>query len=77
MTGPVTPQIAAHDPFFASNSVAASPSVQIAAMANRQQAFMFHQQQQQQQMMMMRPQQQPPLNPFGNPYGAGIPPYGS
>lgn len=70
-----------HDPFLASNVVAAPYSVQMAAMANQQQAFMF---QQQQQMMMMGPQQQqqppPPqqsANPFGNPYGATVHPYGS
>ncbi|KAL2338417.1 hypothetical protein Fmac_012863 [Flemingia macrophylla] len=62
-----------HDPFFASNTVAAPHSVQMAAMSNQQQAFMF---QQQQQMMMMTPQQQPG-NPFGNPYGAAtVHPYG-
>ncbi|KAI9117150.1 hypothetical protein K1719_011316 [Acacia pycnantha] len=63
------------DPFFASNAVAAPPSVQMAAMSNQQQAFMFHQQQQQQQMMMAP--QQPSANPFGNPYGATVHPYGS
>lgn len=63
-----------HDPFFASHTVAAPPSVQMAAMSNQQQAFMFPQQQQ--QMMMMAPQQ-PSLNPFGNPYGATVHPYGS
>ncbi|XP_041004978.1 putative clathrin assembly protein At5g35200 [Juglans microcarpa x Juglans regia] len=62
------------DPFFASNTVAAPPTVQMAAMANQQQAFML---QQQQQMMMMGPQQQQGLNPFGNPYGASVHPYGS
>ncbi|KAK4479520.1 hypothetical protein RD792_015036 [Penstemon davidsonii] len=68
------PQIS-HDPFYASNTVAAPPSVQMAHMANHQQAFMFHQpqQQQQQQMMMMGGPQQP-VNPFGNPYGGH--PYG-
>lgn len=64
-----------HDPFFASNTVAAPPSVQMAAMANQQQqAFMF---QQQQQMMMMGPQQPQSLNPFGNPHGAPAHPYGT
>ncbi|CAJ1944640.1 unnamed protein product [Sphenostylis stenocarpa] len=62
-----------HDPFFASNAVAAPHSVQMAAMSNQQQAFMY---QQQQQMMMMAPQQQS-VNPFGNPYGATVHPYGS
>ncbi|XP_042491341.1 putative clathrin assembly protein At5g35200 isoform X2 [Macadamia integrifolia] len=62
----------ARDPFLASNTVAAPPSVQMAAMTQQQQAFML-----QQQMMMMGPQQQPPLNPFGNPYGAASHQYGS
>ncbi|XWS27054.1 hypothetical protein CRYUN_Cryun26dG0083600 [Craigia yunnanensis] len=74
----------AHDPFYASNTVAAPHSVQMAAMANQQQAFMLQQQQQmmmmgaqqQQPMMMMGPQQQP-SNPFGNPYGASVRPYNS
>jgi len=62
-----------HDPFFASNTVAAPPSVQMASMSNQQQAFMY----QQQQQMMMAPQQQS-VNPFGNPYGAtAVHPYGS
>ncbi|KAG8639323.1 putative clathrin assembly protein At5g35200 [Manihot esculenta] len=69
-------QTTAHDPFFASNAVAAPHSVQMAAMTNQQQAFMLHQQQQQQQMMMMGPQQQS-SNPFANPYGASFHPYGS
>ncbi|XP_008242823.1 PREDICTED: putative clathrin assembly protein At5g35200 [Prunus mume] len=62
-----------HDPFYASNTMAAPPSVQMAAMANQQQAFML---QQQQQMMMMGPQQQQSLNPFGNPHAATTHPYG-
>lgn len=66
----------AQDPFFASNTVAAPHHVQMAAMANQQQAFMF-QQQQQQMVLMTGPQQQQPLNPFGNPYGATVHPYGS
>lgn len=74
MASPMMSQTA-HDPFFASNAMAAPPSVQMASMANQQQAFMF--QQQQQQMMMMAPQHQQPVNPFGNAYGAGIHPYGS
>ncbi|KAL3532293.1 hypothetical protein ACH5RR_005814 [Cinchona calisaya] len=61
----------AHDPFYASNAVAAPPSVQMAAMGNQQQTFML----QQQQQMMMGSQQ--PGNPFGNPYGPGVHPYGS
>ncbi|XVF88316.1 hypothetical protein PTKIN_Ptkin19aG0040200 [Pterospermum kingtungense] len=65
-----------HDPFYASNMVAAPPSVQMAAMTNQQQAFMFQQQQRQQQMMMMGSQQQP-SNPFGNPYGASVHPHSS
>ena len=67
----------AHDPFYASNMVAAPPSVQMAAMANQQQAFMFQQQQQQQQQQMMMGPQQQPSNPFGNPYGASVHPYSS
>ncbi|KAJ9163058.1 hypothetical protein P3X46_022773 [Hevea brasiliensis] len=66
-------QTTAYDPFFASNAVAAPHSVQMAAMTNQQQAFML---QQQQMMMMMGPQQQP-SNPFGNPYGTSVHPYGS
>ncbi|OIW18593.1 hypothetical protein TanjilG_13345 [Lupinus angustifolius] len=62
-----------HDPFFASNTMAAPPSVQMAAISNQQQAFMFHQQQ---QHMMMAPHQSSG-NPFGNPYGATVHPYGS
>ncbi|MQL81753.1 hypothetical protein Taro_014217 [Colocasia esculenta] len=73
MAGPVMQRPLVHDPFYASNAVAAPPSVQMAAMAQQQQAFMM-----QQQMMMMG--QQPhhaPANPFGNPYApTGIPPYG-
>ncbi|KAJ8753264.1 hypothetical protein K2173_017883 [Erythroxylum novogranatense] len=63
-----------YDPFFASNGVAAPHSVQMAAMANQQQAFMFYQQQQ--QMMMMNTPQQQPSNPFSNPHGANVYPYG-
>ncbi|PON52192.1 AP180 N-terminal domain containing protein [Trema orientale] len=67
-----------HDPFFASSVVPAPHNVQLATMANQQQAFML---QQQQQMMMMgpqpQPQPQPSANPFGNPYGATVHPYGS
>ncbi|RYR30586.1 hypothetical protein Ahy_B01g055331 isoform B [Arachis hypogaea] len=67
-----------HDPFYASNTVAAPPSVQMAAMSNQHQAYMYQQQQQQQQQMMMMPQQQPSGNPFGNPYGAAaVHPYGT
>ncbi|XP_004287277.1 PREDICTED: putative clathrin assembly protein At5g35200 [Fragaria vesca subsp. vesca] len=63
-----------HDPFYASNTVAAPPSVQMAAMANQQQqAFMY----QQQQMMMMGQQQPQSMNPFGNPHGAPAHPYGA
>ncbi|CAL0307106.1 unnamed protein product [Lupinus luteus] len=67
-------QPAMHDPFFASNTMAAPPSVQMAAISNQQQAFMF---QQQQQQHMMMPPQQSSGNPFGNPYGATVHPYGS
>jgi hypothetical protein len=59
--------------------VAAPHSVQMAQMASQQQAFMLQQQQQQQQqqMMMMMGQQQQPSNPFDNPYGSSVHPYGS
>lgn len=73
--GPLMHQPMAHDPFYASNSIAAPPTVQMAAMAQHQQAFMM-----QQQMMMMGQQPHQSLaNPFGNPYGAPMaaPPYGS
>lgn len=69
MAGPMMPQTI-HDPFYASNVMAAPPSVQMAAMASQQQAFMFQQQQHQQ---MMRGPQPQPANPFGNPYGSGMP----
>ncbi|KAA8522978.1 hypothetical protein F0562_009401 [Nyssa sinensis] len=83
MASSMMPQTA-QDPFFASNPLAAPPSVQMAAMANQQQAFILQQQQQQQlqqqqqqqMMMMMGPQQQQSINPFGNPYGASVHPYG-
>ncbi|KAF8400602.1 hypothetical protein HHK36_013901 [Tetracentron sinense] len=74
MAGPMMQQ-AVHDPFLASNAVAAPPSVQMAAMANQQQAFML--QQQQLMMMGLQQQQQQPPNPFDNPYGSGVHPYGS
>jgi len=73
-------QAAVHDPFFASNTVAAPHSVQMSQMASQQQAFMLQQQQQQQQMMMMMmmgQQQQQPSNHFGNTYGSSVHPYGS
>lgn len=60
-------QPVAHDPFYASNAVAAPNFVQMAAMAQQQQAFIL-----QQQMMMMgvqQPQHPPAVNPFANPYG--------
>lgn len=69
---PMMPPQTAHDPFYASNMVAAPTSVQMASVNNPQQAYMF---QQQQQMMMMGPQPQPAINPFGNPYGAVANPY--
>lgn len=76
-----TMQNVGYDPFYVSNMVAAPTNVQMAAMANQQQAFMLQQQQQhqhqhQQQMMMINPQQQPTANPFANPYGATTNPYG-
>ena len=67
-------QTAIHDPFFASNMVAAPHSVQMALMASQQQALML---QQQQMMVMMGQQQQQPSNPFDNPYGSSVHPYGS
>ncbi|KAJ0961299.1 hypothetical protein J5N97_000705 [Dioscorea zingiberensis] len=74
MAGPMM-QPMAHDPFYASNAIAAPHSVQMAAMAQQQQAFML-----QQQMMMMgqQPHQAHP-NPFAaNPYAAvGTHPYAS
>ncbi|XP_042392878.1 putative clathrin assembly protein At5g35200 [Zingiber officinale] len=69
-TGPMAHpmlQPVAHDPFYASNAVAAPNFVQMAAMAQQQQAFIL-----QQQMMMMgvqQPQHSPAINPFANPYG--------
>nr|GLL29943.1 putative clathrin assembly protein At5g35200 isoform X1 [Ipomoea trifida]GMD30320.1 putative clathrin assembly protein At5g35200 [Ipomoea batatas]GME05950.1 putative clathrin assembly protein At5g35200 [Ipomoea batatas]GME17336.1 putative clathrin assembly protein At5g35200 [Ipomoea batatas] len=64
----VAPMMPPHDPlFYASNTVAAPTSVN----NQQQQAYMF----QQQQQMMMGPQPQPPINPFGNPYGAVANPY--
>ncbi|XP_047337546.1 putative clathrin assembly protein At5g35200 [Impatiens glandulifera] len=74
------PQSAAYDPFFASNNMAAPHSVQMAAMANQNQAYLYQQQQHQQQqmMMMMGPQHQmQQQNPFGNPYGSSIHPHGT
>lgn len=75
MAGPMM-QPNGHDPFYASGMVAAPHSVQMAAMANQQHAFMLQQQQQQQQMMMMVAPQQT-SNPFANPYAANVHPYGS
>ncbi|KAI3970246.1 hypothetical protein MKX01_023893 [Papaver californicum] len=80
MAGSFMQQQVAHDPFLASNMVAAPALVQMSAMAQHQQSFMWQQQQQhqqQQQMMMMDQQQHQPLNPFGASYGAGLHPYGS
>ncbi|KAM3221133.1 putative clathrin assembly protein [Capsicum annuum] len=67
-----------YDPFYVSNMVAAPTNVQMATMANQQQAFMLQQQQHQhqQQMMMMTPQPQQTTNPFANPFGATANPYG-
>ncbi|KAL6013444.1 hypothetical protein ACLOJK_003942 [Asimina triloba] len=71
--GPMVQQMP-HDPFYASNAVSAPAAVQMAAMAGQQQAFMF---QQQPVMMMGQQPQQPASNPFGNPHGAGVNPYGA
>ncbi|XP_077216072.1 putative clathrin assembly protein At5g35200 [Tasmannia lanceolata] len=74
MAGPIMRPVA-HDPFYASNAMAAPAAVQMAAMAHQQQAFMF------QHQIMAGQQFQPPpllqqqsLNPFDNPYGASMPP---
>ncbi|KZV14192.1 clathrin assembly protein [Dorcoceras hygrometricum] len=76
---------AAHDPFYASNGVAAPNFVQMGAMSNPQQSFMYYPQQQmmfmgQQQQPLMSMGQQAPMNPFGNAhvavghsYGSGMP----
>ncbi|KAH0459274.1 hypothetical protein IEQ34_012088 [Dendrobium chrysotoxum] len=74
MAGSMQQPALAHDPFYASNAIAAPHSIQMAAMA-QQQALML----QQQQMMMMGQQQLHPQsnNPFGNSYATGSPqPYG-
>ncbi|KAK8500185.1 hypothetical protein V6N12_002293 [Hibiscus sabdariffa] len=68
---PPTSDVMMQDPFYGSGVVAASPSVQMSAMANQHQDFGL----QQQQMMMMTGSQQPPSNAFGYPYGAGVHPY--
>ncbi|CAN4103541.1 unnamed protein product [Withania somnifera] len=66
-----------YDPFYVSNMVAAPTNVQMAAMANQQQAFTLQQQQQHyHHMMMTPPQPQATANPFANPYGATANPYG-
>lgn len=70
MGNPMMPPQMAHDPFYASNAVAAPTSVQMAAISNQHHGFMYPQQ----QMMMMGPQQM--ANPFGNPYGPAAQPYG-
>ncbi|KAL9255139.1 putative clathrin assembly protein [Drosera capensis] len=66
LTNPMMHQ-ATHDPFYASNTIVPSHAVQMASMANQQQAFLMAQQ------PMMGTQQV--SNPFGNPYGAN--PYGA
>ncbi|KAL0333983.1 UNVERIFIED_CONTAM: putative clathrin assembly protein [Sesamum angustifolium] len=71
MGNSMMPQVA-HDPFYASNAVAAPPSVQMAAMSNQHHVYPF--QPQPQPQMMMGPQQ--PINPFGTPYGTTGQPYG-
>ncbi|KAG6533005.1 putative clathrin assembly protein At5g35200 [Zingiber officinale] len=71
--GPMMQQPVAHDPFYASNAIAAPHLVQMAAMAQQQQAFLVQQQQMMTMMMGGQQQQQLPLhptiNPFANPYG--------
>ncbi|XP_077237948.1 putative clathrin assembly protein At5g35200 [Tasmannia lanceolata] len=77
MASPVM-QPMAHDPFYASNGMAAPAAVQMAAMAHQQQAFMLQQQMMMGQQLHSPPLlQQQPLNPFDNPYGAGVHPYGA
>lgn len=82
---------AMHDPFYASNGYAAPHGVQMAAMAQQQQAFMLQQQMMTtmapapvpvvQQHPMQMQMQQNPANPFGNPFAAaaaaGAHPYGA
>ncbi|KAK3006447.1 hypothetical protein RJ639_015957, partial [Escallonia herrerae] len=77
MVNPMMMPQTAHDPFYASNGVAAPHSVQMATMANHQQAFMLQQQQQMMMMGQQQQQQQQPGNPFGYPFGANVHPYGS
>ncbi|XP_058115613.1 putative clathrin assembly protein At5g35200 [Magnolia sinica] len=69
MAGPMMPQVA-HNPFYASNAFATPHSMQMAAMAYQQQAFLL------QQQTMMAQQPQPPLNPFSNPYNVGAHQFG-
>lgn len=62
-----------HDPFYASNGVAAPAAVQMAALPHQQHPFGFMPHQQPQTMMMGPPAA---MNPFGvqtHPYGAGVP----
>nr|ADE75944.1 unknown [Picea sitchensis] len=58
-----------YDPFAMSNNVPAPPNVQMAAMAQQQQAMVLHQQPQQMMplspTMMAMPQS---ANPFGDPF---------
>ncbi|XP_051152487.1 putative clathrin assembly protein At5g35200 [Andrographis paniculata] len=68
---PMMPPQMSHDPFYASNAVAAPPSVQMAAMSHQQPGFMYPPQQ-----SMMMAVQQPMMNPFGNAYNAGGQIYG-
>ncbi|XP_047327157.1 putative clathrin assembly protein At5g35200 [Impatiens glandulifera] len=69
-----TPQsTATYDPFYGSNNVAAPSSVQMAAMADQNQAFMLHQQQQNLPMGPQQQQQQQQINPFGDPFVASVP----
>ncbi|GFP83612.1 putative clathrin assembly protein at5g35200 [Phtheirospermum japonicum] len=70
MSNSIMPQIGAPDPFYASNTVAAPPPVQMVTMFNNQQHGFLAQQ----QMVMMGPQQ--PVNPFANTYGSTGQPYG-
>ncbi|XP_073148799.1 putative clathrin assembly protein At5g35200 [Henckelia pumila] len=81
MANSMMPQQVAHDPFYASNAVAAPNFVQMGAMANQQPSFMYHPRQMmfagQQQQPLMIMGQPPPMNPFGNAHVASGHSYGS
>lgn len=65
-----------HDPFVMSNNIAPPTNVQMAAMAQQQNAMMLQQQPQGQQMMPVTPQvfpMQPAPNPFIDPFETSYP----